>query len=344
MAGTPAVHVKGNRLVNGAGQTVRLVGVDRSGTEYACIQGWGFFDGPSSRASLATIAGWGTNIVRVPLNEDCWLGINGVKAQWGGANYRRAVERFVELIGAEHMVAILDLHWSAPGTEPAEGQQVMADAAHSPAFWSSVASAFKPDPGVIFDLYNEPHDISWACWLRGCTVAGKPAWKAAGMQSLLNAVRDAGATQPVLIGGLGWSSDLTGWLAHQPVDLLHQEIADIHVYNFSGCATVACWDNGIVPVKAHVPVLAAEVGQSADNGVFAGTFFNWADAHGLSYLAWTWDTWSNAEALITSYSGAATAWGAAFHAHLTSLHLPPLVGPVAGSRRPATRQPGPAPR
>lgn len=33
------LHVQGNQLVNGSGQAIRLLGVDRSGTEYACIQG-----------------------------------------------------------------------------------------------------------------------------------------------------------------------------------------------------------------------------------------------------------------------------------------------------------------
>src|SRR5206468_74068 len=70
------VRVSGNTLVNGAGAVIRLLGVDRSGSEYACIQGWGFFDGPSDATSIAAIAAWHTNAVRVPLNEDCWLGIN----------------------------------------------------------------------------------------------------------------------------------------------------------------------------------------------------------------------------------------------------------------------------
>ena len=53
-------------------------GVNRSGTEYACIQGWGLFDGPSNDASIADIASWHSNIVHIGLNEDCILGINGV--------------------------------------------------------------------------------------------------------------------------------------------------------------------------------------------------------------------------------------------------------------------------
>src|SRR3954471_12729363 len=33
------LHVSGNQLLNGGGQAVRLRGVNRSGLEYACIQG-----------------------------------------------------------------------------------------------------------------------------------------------------------------------------------------------------------------------------------------------------------------------------------------------------------------
>src|SRR5260370_12903024 len=44
--GAPTVHVVGTQLVDSTGQPVRLRGVNRSGTEYACAQGWGIFDGP----------------------------------------------------------------------------------------------------------------------------------------------------------------------------------------------------------------------------------------------------------------------------------------------------------
>jgi endoglucanase len=48
-----AVHVADNRLVDGEGQPIRLLGVNRSGMEYACIQDLGIFAGPADRRSIA---------------------------------------------------------------------------------------------------------------------------------------------------------------------------------------------------------------------------------------------------------------------------------------------------
>src|SRR5438270_12329517 len=92
------LHVSGNRLLDARNDRLVLNGVNRSGTEYACIQGWGIFDGPSDAASVEAMASWNIDFVRVPLNEDCWLGIGGVKPALGGAAYRRAVVRYVNLL------------------------------------------------------------------------------------------------------------------------------------------------------------------------------------------------------------------------------------------------------
>jgi len=61
-------------LVDAGGARVVLHGVDRSGTEYQCVQGHEIFDGPSDQASITAMKSWGINAVRVPLNEACWNG------------------------------------------------------------------------------------------------------------------------------------------------------------------------------------------------------------------------------------------------------------------------------
>ncbi len=93
---------------------IRLLGVNRSGAEYACIQGYGFFDGPTDRHSIRVMKSWHINAVRVPLNEDCWLAINGVKPEFGGTSYQQAIENFVGRLNRAGLYVILDLHVAAP--------------------------------------------------------------------------------------------------------------------------------------------------------------------------------------------------------------------------------------
>ena len=238
------LHVSGNQLLNGSGQPLVLHGVDRSGSEYACIQGFGFFDGPSDAASVQAIAAWHTNAVRVPLNEDCWLGINGAPAAYSGAAYQTAIAHYVDLLNGNGLVAILDLHWTAAGSGQATGQTQMADADHAPAFWSSVAGTFKSNGSAIFDLYNEPHDISWACWRDGGSGCGT-GYSVAGMQSMVDAVRGTGATNVLMLGGLAYANDLSQWLAYRPAGPQHNLIAAWHAYNFNSCNYVGCYGSQV---------------------------------------------------------------------------------------------------
>ena len=337
LSGCVAVSVSGNQLRGINGSPLRLLGVNRSGTEYACVQGWGIFDGPSDATSINAIGSWHVNAVRVPLNEDCWLAINGVNPAYSGANYQNAVVSYVNTLNSKGMAAILDLHWNGPGTQLATGQRVMADADHSPAFWTSVATTFKSDAGVMFDLYNEPHDISWSCWRDGCTTSD--GWQTAGMQSLVNAVRNTGARQPIMVGGLGWSSDLSQWLTYKPTDPANQLVASFHLYNFSGCNTASCWDANVAPVAASVPVVTGELGESDCGHGFIDQYMAWADAHNVSYLGWTWDTWdcSSGPALITNYDGTPTAFGAGLKNHLAALAGPSSAVRVGRSRRASQR-------
>lgn len=278
------------------------------------MQGWGFSNGPVDASSIAAMKSWSIDAVRVPLNEDCWLGINGVKPQYGGAAYRRFVEGFVSRLNAAGLTVVLDLHWNAPGTQRATGQQQLPDADHAPAFWSSVARAFRGNRNVVFDLYNEPHHVSWRCWRDGCGTL-------AAMQRLVDAVRSAGGQQPLMLGGLAWSNDLSGWLRWRPKDPLHQLIASFHLDNFNTCASAACWNATIAPVAATVPVVTGELGENDCGHGFLDSYMPWADAHGISYLGWTWDTWDcrSGPALISAYDGTPTGFGAGFQAHLASL-------------------------
>lgn len=133
-----------------------------------------------------------------------------------------------------------------PGADVSGTESVCSQSWSSDPYGGEVATAYKSDPGVIFDLYDEPFDYwgtnpdGWAGWLAGDTqtqymTGGSPytisaTWQTAGIQQLVNVIRATGATQPILVNGLGWANDSVGWLAHAPADPLHQIIAGAHIY------------------------------------------------------------------------------------------------------------------
>jgi hypothetical protein len=310
-----SLRVSHNQLVRGDGDRVRLLGVNRSGAEYACLHDEGFFAGPTDRRAIAAMTRWRINAVRVPLNETCWLGINGVSPRYAGAGYRAAVRAYVARLHRAGLYAVLDLHWNAPGSQVAHAQQPMADLDHAPRFWSSVARTFRRDPALVFDLYNEPHGVSWQCWRDGCSMPG--GWRAAGMQALLDAVRSSGARQPVIATGLGSGNDLSGWLRYRPRDPASQLAAGFHAYDSLRCTTPACWDQDVASVARSVPVITTELGETGCSHAFIDRFMTWADAAGISYLAWSWNLFGCAgPGLISSWDGKPTAYGEGFRTHL----------------------------
>jgi len=331
----PALHVSGNSLVNAAGSPVTLHGVNRSGTEYMCVQGYGFYDGPVDAAAIAAIKSWKVNAVRVPLNEDCWLGQSNVDPAYSGANYRTAIRTWVDALRTNGITPVVEMHWSrgqytgnssgcadlnATCQKPMPGAEAVT-------FWSSVADTFKGDTSVVFDLFNEPYPDrsessltqAWLCWRDGnCPGIG---YRVSGMQTLVDTVRATGAKNVILLGGLAYSNDLGQWLTYRPTDPTGNLGAAWHVYNFNTCSTSACWTSTLAPVAAQVPLMAGEIGENDCGHAFIDGVMSWLDAQKISYLGWTWNTWNcnSGPALITSYDGTPTGFGIGLRDHLRAI-------------------------
>jgi hypothetical protein len=322
-----ALSVHGNQLVDATGKTVRLLGINRAGTEYMCATATvkSVFDGPTDDPNIEAMQGWHINTVRLPLNESCWLGLAGTAGDVGGDFYQTLIQDYVDRLHAHGIYVVVDLHWTAPGDALAKNQQAMADADHAMDLWTSVATFFKNDPMMIFDLFNEPYlDFAgaadpWGCWLNGCTVQG---WQAAGMQAMLDAVRATGAKQVVIAGGLGYANKLDGWLAHKPKDPTGNLMAGFHLYNDGGCADAGCWGGTVASVAAQVPIVTGELGQRDCNHGFIDGYMSWADTHGLGYLGWAWNPQDCAKfpALVSDWSGNPTTFGLGLQTHLAAVN------------------------
>ena len=327
----PPLHVSGNRLVSSSGAPYRLLGVNRSGGEFSCIQGRGMWDGPMDQASVTAMRSWNVRTVRVPLNEECWLGTASVPSGGvGGAAYQQAVKDYVNLLVSNGINPILEMHWNygrytlfSAGCwdDKATCQKPMPDARYAPSFWTGVANAFKGNDAVLFDLFNEPYPDwatlkldksgAWRCWRDGGDCFGI-GYRVAGFQTLVDAVRATGATNVIVLGGLTYANDLSQWLRYKPSDPIGNIAAAAHIYNFNSCSNTSCYDDQLAPVAAAVPLIIAEIGEDDCKHGFIDTLMNWADAHDVGYLGWTWNTWdcSKGPALIADHDGTPTAFGA----------------------------------
>jgi hypothetical protein len=315
-AATPQPVVRGNRLVDAVtGQAFAPRGANWPSFGYACsppngMPGWGYSNEGADAATASAMAAWNINAVRIPLNQDCWLGDDGLPSNPGGtaAGYRNAVKGFTDALEGAGIVPILDLHWSGPNGVKARGQLAMPDD-RSDDFWISVAEKYKNDPSVMFDVFNEPYSrvndgfdftLTWACWRDGGPSCGTGAptqndtekpfngglFVVTGMATLVQAIRSTGAAQPILLGGLDYSNDLAEWLAHRPPDT--QLVASFHNYPAQLCSAAACWDSAIASVARSVPVITGEFGEQDCSDTFDKAYMTWADAHGVGYLMWAW--------------------------------------------------------
>jgi len=273
-------------------------GANWPGFEYSCVQGWSV---GYSRAEADAMASWGLDLARLPLNQDCWLGADGAPVAGSGtaAAYRARVAEWVGMLHAAGLAVILDLHWSAPSGIRADGQRAMPDA-QSAQFWGSVATAFRGDPWVMFELFNEPYsrgafELSWACWRDGgCAAPVEPdtsasvsgdAYSAVGMAELVATVRSVGAGQPLLLGGRNYSNDLSEWIDHRPAD--DQLVAAWHNYRGQGCDT-PCWNSTITHVASAVPVLMTEFGDTTGGHAYFDAVLAWSEPHGIGVVPWAW--------------------------------------------------------
>jgi hypothetical protein len=377
-----AVRVEGGRLVSADGRPLLLRGVNVSGLEDYAIQGWAWNSDHTvyepwggDRPSWPAILGWHANAVRIPLNEASWLGLttydhDGKPRQADpGKNYRSTVSRTVREATDAGLYVILDLHWSGPNVpvpgqpapvpqtpfESGGAQNPMADLDHSLAFWSSIANAFKDNPAVMFELFNEPYfwwlvpgESEWLVWRNGGTIAqyvtgANPyqlpfSWQSAGMQQMISAVRAAGATNVGIVRGVNWCGGMAGPLAHRPVDPAQQLAAAWHAYpNPKSPAMPAHGGEQYAYVQdiiaAGIPVIITETGDhnvpGTNGSPLVSAVLPWADRHGVSYLGWTWNAWQNPDnILIRDASGTPTdGYGRYFHDHLACLAAQPGLCP-----------------
>jgi hypothetical protein len=288
-AGPPLLAVAGNRLKTPAGDVVRLQGVNIASLE------WTSKGENVLRSLTVAIDDWGANVVRLPLAQDRWFG-RAKEQKDGGAAYRTLVQQVVQSAALKRCYVLLDLHWSDAGVWGQNIAQHHMPDQQSAAFWQAVAAQFANHPAVLFDLYNEPHDVSWEVWRNGGVVhegsgnapGGKLEYRTPGMQSLLEVCRKQGARNVIVAGGLDWAYDLTGLAkGYALADPRGNGVVyATHIYPWK-----RDWDRNVTVAVDRYPVLVGEVGcepggKEEDPKTWAPKVLDYIERHQLHWTAW----------------------------------------------------------
>ncbi len=352
-SGAFGLKVSGNKFVSTKdGSTVQLVGTNISGLENGGYNyEWTQFAtaGPAFWSQVVNYGGSGLNTVRFPLNEASWLNYTCYDSGTGGsANlyasngsgaykpdpagiYQSTLKKAVADATAAGLYVILDLHWGAPNNTSGQplcpiGQPGYADADHAVTFWTQVADAFKSNPAVIFELFNEPFgtdNYGNGVVQNGNTYSAGPeavklatggsfspfdeqnntnnnsmftvnmTWNVASMTGLLSAIRGEGATNVVLASPIGWAGEIETWLSTYATngnpDPLKQFGVAWHIYGYA---------KGTAPplavLSAGYPIAVTETYgfDSALDGGHSANGYTWAASNGIGYVWWGWNDWS----------------------------------------------------
>lgn len=294
----------GTQILNSKNEPVHLRGVNCASMEWTSNG-----EGHIVQSVKVAIDDWHVNHIRLPLAQDRWFGKAPEQKDEGKA-YRALVKEVVDLCASKGCYIILDLHWSDVGEWGQNiGQHSMPDE-NSLVFWKDIAPVYANHPAVIYDLYNEPHDVSWDIWLNGGTVTDRPnrrgatpkTFQAVGMQKLLDAVRATGAKNVIIAGGLNWAYDFDGILeGRQLTDPDGNGVIYAnHVYNNKGHG-VEVWIARMEKATAKLPVIVSEFGGSGGPNRRMGRGGGPASPSGDDWLLhvmqviqdhnWSWTAW-----------------------------------------------------
>ena len=250
----PMLRVQGNRLVTPDGKEVWLQGVNVDGLE--TIPG----DPQAEKSTIVAIEEWKSNCIRLPINEAHWWGKSPYQNDNGEA-FRKKVDGIVALAANRGVYVVVDLHrFRAPNEDHLK-------------FWIECAEHFKNHPAVLFDLFNEPHGISWEVWRNGGWVGNakgrdesaflsaeekkkNQGFASVGMQALVDAIRSTGAKNICVAGGLFWANDLTGVVNGYALD---DPDGNGIMYSWHTYHWHKGW-NRMLPVLEKYPVFLGEVG------------------------------------------------------------------------------------
>jgi endoglucanase len=291
-----ALHVSGNKLLDAAGKEFVPYGVTTTGgIDYIGDNAWKTYQPQVLAQIKAAHTYWHANTIRLPVGEGNIFN-KGVVGDGVNTAVLKVLCQQVQLVRRLGMQAVI-----VDQTEWPDWSERLATP-RSVAFWKVITGIFNNQPGVSYDLFNEPHLFNastsatapsmsqnwiWRMWRNGGKAGGQDY---VGMQQLFNDVRRTGATNVTWIEGPYFDNTLQ-LAGKYPVHGTNM-VWSIH---HPGLISSADWNLNFGYLTSKYPVVDGEWGQySASRPECRSTAYTmvpqylaYLHAHNIGVLGWT---------------------------------------------------------
>lgn len=323
-AGAGYWHTSGRQILDAAGQSVRIAGINWFGFETSNRVTHGLWT-RDYKSMIDQMKSLGYNTIRMPFSDDILKpgatpdSINfsdGKNADLQGLNSLQVLDKIVAHAGRSGLKVILDRH-----RPDSAGQSALWYTSAVPeSTWitnlKALATRYKGNPTVIgIDLHNEPHDP--ACWGCGDTTRD---WRLAAERAG-NAVLSVNPDLLILVEGIQTYNGVSGWwggnlmgVAEHPVRL---DVPNRLVYSAHDYATSVAqqswfsdpsfpanmpgiWDRywGYIFKQNIAPVWLGEFGTTLQSTIDQRwlaalvTYLRSTSTHGNDSFHWTFWSWN----------------------------------------------------
>jgi hypothetical protein len=245
---------------------------------------------------LAAIRTFGADTIRFQISQPA-LDPNNTEGLYD-SNYLSEVVSAVKLARQNGFVVMIMMQdediTGETNHAPLPTQETQAD-------WDTLNAQFATDPGIVYELYNEPNlpesNANWALWLNGGTqTVNNQNVPAIGMQTLITRLRGAGSQNVFILDGLHLAKTLQG-VPTTVTDPLNLLVYAVHPYQ-DGSADESTWDADFGDASQRVPVWADEWSAATNQKIgleglcnyqVAVDFLNYIRAHNIGLGAGAFD-------------------------------------------------------
>lgn len=252
-----ALSVQGNKIVNDFGNPVSLAGA----SFFWSNTGWGGEEFYTSQAVSWLKNDWNCSVVRAS------MGVEDNGGYLGDASNKDKVKVIVDAAIAKGLYVIIDWH-----SHHAEDYQ-----AEAIAFFEEMAGLYGEYPNIIYEIYNEPLQISWSSIIKPYS------------EAVISAIRAIDPDNLIIVGNSTWSQDVD-IASNDPITGFENLAYTLHFY--AGTHGQYLRDKALTALNNGIALFVTEwgtVNANGDGAVNAGEVDLWMDflcEHDISHCNW----------------------------------------------------------